>query len=257
MSPSAREAAWLYQWSVFEDSDQALFCDWIHPATLEDFRGKTVLDGGCGGGQHLRFVAPYARELVGVDLTCAGLAAEKCRGHANIRVFAGDVSTIDLGRQFDIVYSIGVLHHTDDPGRSFRNLARHVTPGGRMIVWVYSYQGNALNRRLVEPLKRYVYGWWPRRALFGLAHFLTVLLYLPVCTIYRLPLHALPYFEYFGNFRRLAYRRNVLNVFDKLNAPQTTFLRRSEVLEWFARDFTDVHISSYLGVSWRASGTRT
>jgi SAM-dependent methyltransferase len=256
MSPSGNEAAWLWQWRTLEDTNETLFRDWIFPNAIEDFRGKTVLDGGCGGGQHLRFVAPHAREVVGIDLNCSALAADKSEHFTNISTVEGDVAKVDLRRQFDIVYSIGVIHHTDDPRASFMNLLRHVRPGGRMIIWVYSHEGNALNRWIVEPLKRAVYGRWPRRVLLRLAYVLTALLYVPVYTLYLLPLRRLPYYDYFGNFRRLGFQRNVLNVFDKLNAPQTIFLAREAIEEWFSEGFTDVHISSYVGVSWRASGTK-
>ena len=86
--------------------------------------------------------------------------------------------------------------------------------------------------------------------------FLTALLCIPVYTLYFLPLPFLPYYDYFRNFRRLPFQRNVLNIFDKLNAPQTAFIRRALVERWFSAGFRDVHVSSYVGVSWRASGTR-
>ncbi len=38
---------------------------------------------------------------------------------------------------FDLVYSIGVLHHTPDPRRGFAEIARRVKPGGRLAVWLY------------------------------------------------------------------------------------------------------------------------
>jgi len=257
MSNEVDESVWAYQWGTFEDDNRMLFDAWISPATLEDFRDKTVLDAGCGGGHHLRFVAPYASEVVGVDLNCADIAEDKSREFSNITTMAGDIATMDLGRKFDVVYCIGVLHHTESPRASFKNLARHVRPGGRLIVWVYAHEGNALNRWLVEPFKRMIYGNWPRSVLLGLARLLTALLYLPVYSIYLLPFRFLPYYDYFRNFRRLDFKRNVLNVFDKLNAPRTAFIRREEVEEWFADGFTNTHISPFLGVSWRGSGTRS
>lgn len=252
----ARQTEWLYQWSRFEDHSELLFREWIAPVTLEDLRGKTVLDAGCGGGHHLRLVAACAKEVVGVDLNCAALAAERCRDLPNVSTVEGDVATMDLGRQFDVVYCIGVLHHTDDPGAAFRNLARHVRPGGRLIVWVYSHEGNWPARRIVEPLKRHLYGRWPRPVLLALARLLTLLLYVPAYSLYLLPLPVLPYHAYARNMRRLPFGRNVLNVFDKLNAPQTVFLRRQEVAAWFAEGFTDVSLRPYVWVSWAASGTR-
>jgi SAM-dependent methyltransferase len=254
--PQAQQSDWLWQWSHFEDDAAELFLAWIAPQALEDFRGKEILDAGCGGGHHVRLVAPHAAEVVGVDLNCADVAAESCRALSNVRILPGDIATMDLGRQFDVVYSVGVLHHTDDPDAAFHNLVHHVKPGGRLIVWVYSFEGNALNRWLVEPLRRRWLSRWPRPRLRRLAFVLTALLYVPVYTLYMLPLPFLPFHAYFANFRRLGYRRNVLNVFDKLNAPQTRFLRRGEVAAWFATAFRDVHLSSYVGVSWRASGTR-
>ncbi len=81
-------------------------------------------------------------------------------------------------------------------------------------------------------------------------------MYIFVYTLYLLPLQFLPYYEYFSNFRKLSFRRNTLNVFDKLNAPQVEFIERQRVLNWFGfAKFKDVHLASYKGVSWQASGT--
>ncbi|MFA6319117.1 MAG: hypothetical protein WC943_17025, partial [Elusimicrobiota bacterium] len=72
-----------------------------------------------------------------------------------------------------------------------------------------------------------------------------------------LPLRFLPYYEYFENWRILSYSRNMLNVFDKLNAPQTHFIRKERIERWFSpSEFQDIHISPYKGVSWRGSGTK-
>ena len=95
----------------------------------------------------------------------------------------------------------------------------------------------------------------PRGILLGLSHLITAVMMLPVHTIYRLPLPFLPYSKYFQNFRRLSYSRNVLNVFDKLNAPQVQFISLARAQKWLdPKLFDNIHISSYAGVSWRVSG---
>ena len=202
-------------------------------------------------------MAPYARHATGVDLNAIPSARRRIGHLPNVTLVEGDIATLDLGQRFDVVYSVGVLHHTDDPAVSFESALRHCRPGGRVIVWVYSHEGNMLVRTVVESAKRVLVDRLPRAVVWQLARVLTALLTGVVHTLYRLPLPGLPFAEYFANWRRLSYRRNVLNVFDKLNAPQTRFLRRDEVARWFdpAR-FTNVHISHYRGVSWRASGTR-
>ncbi|MFH1649595.1 MAG: hypothetical protein ABIA93_03530, partial [Candidatus Woesearchaeota archaeon] len=76
-------------------------------------------------------------------------------------------------------------------------------------------------------------------------------------TIYLLPLKFLPFYEYFKNFRKLSFKRNALNVFDKLNAPQVQFIAKSRARKWLPRgQFAKVHLSAYKGVSWRISGTK-
>jgi SAM-dependent methyltransferase len=252
-----KQPEWTWQWEHAECDNEWLFREWIHPLRLEDLAGRDVLDCGCGGGQHLLLMSPHCRSATGVDLNAASAALRNTRSLANVEVLEGDLATMDLGRAFDVVMSIGVLHHTDDPAASFRNIARHCRPGGRVVVWVYSREGNFWNRTLVEWVRRTILRRLPRAAVWRLSQALTALLSIPIHTIYRLPLRFLPFWEYFQNWRRLPFSRNALNVFDKLNAPQTHFLSRCEVASWYRpEEFCDVHISPYVGVSWRASGTR-
>ena len=54
---------------------------------------------------------------------------------------------------FDLVYSLGVLHHLEEPVDGLRSLATLVHTGGELRVYVYrSLEGDL----------------WPRRALLGL-----------------------------------------------------------------------------------------
>lgn len=252
-----KQFEWMWQWNHLKDDNLWLFTEWIAPNTLEDFRGKTVLDCGCGGGQHVGFVAPYAKEVLGVDLNATDAAVLHTAWLPNVRIVEDDIAQMDLGERFDIVTCIGVIHHTDDPDATFRNIVRHSRPGGRVIVWCYSHEGNLLNRTLLEWVKRHVLLKLPRSVNFALAHVLTALLYPIIYTLYLLPVPWLPFYEYFQNWRCLTYERNLLNVFDKLNAPQTWFITRKRIERWFAPEqFTDVHISPYKGVSWRGSGAR-
>jgi SAM-dependent methyltransferase len=252
-----KQQEWADQWSLMRDEERFLFDDWIWPNRLEDFRDKDVLEAGCGGGQHTALVAQVARSVTAVDLNTVEIARQRTLGCDNVRLVEADLTRMDLGRTFDVVFSIGVVHHTDDPDRTVLNLARHVAPGGRLILWVYSQEGNALVQHLVEPLRLMLLTHMSRRSLLRLSRLITVTLYLPVYTLYRLPLPFLPYYQYFGNFRRLGFARNTLNVFDKLNAPQVQLISQRRARSWFdpAR-FEDLHLSRYVGVSWRASGTR-
>ena len=124
-----------------------------------------------------------------------------------------------------------------------------------MIIWVYAKEGNAFMYRIVEPLKRVLISRISKTKLRWISRLITAFTYIPVYTVYLLPLGFLPYYHYFCNWRRLTFERNELNVFDKLNAPLTHFIDRKSVESWFSDGFFDVFIDHYLGVSWRASAT--
>jgi SAM-dependent methyltransferase len=248
---------WAWQWKHLEYDSAWLFSEWIYPNTVEMFRGKKILDCGCGGGQQMALLSPIANSITGVDLNMPDTLRKRMSCFSNIKLYEGDIASMDLADQFDIVYSIGVLHHTDAPDVSFRNILRHCKPNGRVIVWVYSYEGNFINRTVLEWIKRDVLMYMPRATLLGIAHVLTTLLYIPIYTVYLLPLTFLPFFEYFQNWRQLPYQMNALNVFDKLNAPQTHFINEAQIKSWFDENhFNNITIERYRGVSWRASGTK-
>jgi SAM-dependent methyltransferase len=250
-----KQPAWHWQWARLQDDSRLLFEEWIQPHTMEVFRDRIVVDAGCGGGQHTSFVAGLARRVYAIDLNTVELARERNRAFTNVCFVEGDLATISLPEPADVLFCIGVIQHTADPSATFANLRTLVRPGGLLIVWCYSREGNLLNRCLVEPAKKLVLHRCPRSLLLVLDGALTVLLHPIVHTIYRLPLRFLPYYQYFANWRRLSLQRNMLNVFDKLNAPLTHFIPREVVVGWFSpADFEDVHVDDYVGVSWRASG---
>lgn len=103
-------------------------------------RGR-ILDAGCGNGRVtalLRKYAPKDAEIVGIDRSSATVAAKNLQEMEKVRVFEkdllGDLS--DLGK-FDFIYCQEVLHHTDDPKRSFLNLTSLLEPGGEIAIYVY------------------------------------------------------------------------------------------------------------------------
>lgn len=252
-----KQKEWSEQWTLLQDDELFLFKDWILPNTLEDFRGKEVLECGCGGGQHTSFIAPFAKSVTSVDLNTTEIAKERNKNFTNIEFIEADIAKMNLGKKFDIVFSIGVIHHTDNPDLIVENLIRHVKPGGKLIVWVYSEEGNWLVKNFVEPVRKTFLKNMNRTNLLTISKVITASLYIPVYTIYFLPLKFLPFYEYFGNFRKMTFYRNTLNVFDKLNAPQVDFICKDRITKWFDKsEFEDVHINAYKGVSWSGSGTK-
>ncbi|MGJ3240697.1 MAG: class I SAM-dependent methyltransferase [Anaerolineae bacterium] len=255
--PQGKQPEWRYQWEQFRDDEPFLFWDWIQPRTLEDFKDKRILDAGCGPAHHITLYVDHVAHVTGLDLNTADLAQEVLGNHPSVSFVEADIVQYQADEPYDVVYSLGVVDHTDDPDRTFDALYRLTRSGGLTIVWVWSEEGNSFMRYVVEPLrKRYLQN-RSRGFVEGMARLLTAVLYLFVYSIYLLPLRFLPYYEYFQNFRRLTFERNALNIFDKLNSPYTEFISYERMQRWFddAR-YQDISITSYRGVSWRGSGVK-
>jgi SAM-dependent methyltransferase len=104
-----------------------------------ELAGRLVLDAGCGGGRYARLLGRQGARVIGVDLSSAvDKAAELCADLPEVEIVQADLLDLPVAEgAFDLVYSIGVLHHTPDPRRAFGQIARRVKPGGRLAVWLY------------------------------------------------------------------------------------------------------------------------
>jgi SAM-dependent methyltransferase len=261
--------AFGWQWQHFDELHpefEAQFLDWIHPLTSEDFRGKRVLDAGCGTGRHAYFAASYgASEVIALDLSVAvETARQNLERFENAEVVQGDLLRPPLrsaadGGGFDLVYSIGVLHHLPDPYEGFRTLVRYVRPGGRIAIWVYGHENNGFVRNVIEPVRR-VSTRIPPPLLRGLAWPLAIGFHGVAKGVYR-PLErtrvgrALPLNEYLSSVADFSFRQNYGIVFDQLVAPTAAYLEGPEVERWFRENgLEDVRISHRHGNSWRAIG---
>jgi ubiquinone/menaquinone biosynthesis C-methylase UbiE len=122
--------------------------------TPDDFKGKRVIEVGCGTGDYALWYATHgAGHVTGVDLSDGSLAAahqkKKTHGIENITFLKQDVLKMAFADDsFDYSYSVGVLHHTGDPLRGFREMVRITKPGGVVIVSLYNqYSRFLLNLR--------------------------------------------------------------------------------------------------------------
>jgi len=140
------------------------------------FKGKLVLDGGCGHGRYLYSFATLGAEVVGLDFGSGiDIAAKFNRTNGLVHTVQGDLLNIPLRNDwFDYTFSTGVIHHTPDPRKAFDNLANITRPGGALFVWVYPREGLAweVSQKALRMLTTRL----PARLLFYLCYILVPLL---------------------------------------------------------------------------------
>ena len=130
------------QWNRFDvvrdEEDRRVF-EVKTGVRLDELSGLRVLDAGCGGGRYSRLAALAGAEVVGADQsTAVEKAAEVCRDLPTVRFLQADLKRLPLETgSFDLVFSIGVMHHDQDTRTVFDAVSQMVRPGGRLAVWLY------------------------------------------------------------------------------------------------------------------------
>jgi SAM-dependent methyltransferase len=104
-----------------------------------------LLVAGCGTGQHSIETALQFKDaqVLAVDLSLASLSYAQRQtaalGLNTIHYAQADLMKLpSLGRTFDVIESIGVLHHLADPWAGWRALISILRPGGLMRLGLYS-----------------------------------------------------------------------------------------------------------------------
>lgn len=117
----------------------------LPPERIPDLQAPDILIAGCGTGRRAinRALGFHSSRVLAVDLSLSSLsyATRKARelGISNLELVHADLLNVHLlGRQFDVIESVGVLHHMADPIQGWRALASCLRPGGLMKIGLYS-----------------------------------------------------------------------------------------------------------------------
>ncbi len=146
----------------FSDLEQYHFEKLHHLPRLIDFdgyRGRDVLDVGCGAGTDLVRFARGGATVTGVDIAASAIDLAKQNVAqqgiaADLRVADGERLPFPDGT-FDVVFAHGVVQYTHDPRALVRECHRVLRPGGEAIFQVYNRISwlHALSKLMKVPLE--------------------------------------------------------------------------------------------------------
>jgi ubiquinone/menaquinone biosynthesis C-methylase UbiE len=108
---------------------------------FDRYRGKRVLEVGCGLGTDLLQFARGGAIVTGIDLSSTSIELVKRR--FALYGLSVDARTADAEQlpfdenSFDLVYSFGVLHHTPNTQKAIDEVYRVLKPGGECTIMLY------------------------------------------------------------------------------------------------------------------------
>ena len=94
-------------------------------------------------GRFAEVATRWGAHVVGIDLSLAPEAAAENLASSNATFLQADVFKLPFAADsFDVIYSLGVLHHTPNCEQAFKALPQFLKPGGRIAIWLYSKYHN-------------------------------------------------------------------------------------------------------------------
>jgi 2-polyprenyl-3-methyl-5-hydroxy-6-metoxy-1,4-benzoquinol methylase/uncharacterized protein YbaR (Trm112 family) len=256
-----------FEWTHFSEMYpewEGNFRDYMFPHAPEFFRGKKVLDAGCGIGRHAYYAALYGAEVWAVDISDAVEVAARNTQGTGARVIQADLNHMPFqAESFDLVYSMGVLHHLPDPERACRYLLSFVKPGGEFRMFLYwSAERQPLKQLLLKAVSalRMLTVRMPHRLVYPLSYAAASLVWTcfvwPYRALEQIPMLSetagrLPLRQY----SRYPFRACVNDQFDRLSAPLERRYSRAQV-EQFLKSAGLEELNVFPNFGWVASGRK-
>ncbi|MBF0270648.1 MAG: class I SAM-dependent methyltransferase [Magnetococcales bacterium] len=231
------------------------FDGWTAALPRELWKEASFLDVGCGMGRNSLWATQRGAGpgvAIDVDEGALAFARDILRAKTDVPVDVRWMSAyqIDFQDHFDIAFSLGVIHHLENPELAVRNMTKATKPGGRVLVWLYGRENNGWIVHLFNPVRRFLFSRLPIRITdhlsWGLAVVLWVMLHLGWG---RLPYHDL--------LRKTTLRHLKQITFDHM-LPQIALYYRREEAENLLRQagLTDIVSVWTNQMSWSVSGVK-
>ena len=125
-----------YEWDKYswvDENYEGQFRNWTYPFTPEDWKGKRILDVGCGMGRNSFWPMKWGAAggiAFDYDERSVARAKETLKDFPSSQVLFRSVYEIDWKDEFDIAFSIGVIHHLNDPKLAVKKMVTALKPGG-------------------------------------------------------------------------------------------------------------------------------
>lgn len=115
-------------------------------AQFERWKGKKVLEVGCGIGTDTINFARAGAFVTAVDLSDQSLALARQRAHvcglekqiSFYQANAEELSSFVPVESYDLVYSFGVIHHTPNPSNAIAQIKRYMTRSSELRLMLYA-----------------------------------------------------------------------------------------------------------------------
>lgn len=244
-----------YEWEHYDKiipEYEFQFLKWVNPLKKSDFKGKKILDAGCGIGRNSYWPLKYGcKEAVAIDYDKRTVESAKknLSEFNNAQVKFGSIYDIDYKDYFDISYSIGVIHHLEFPKKAIASLIKATKSKGKVLIWVYGYEGNEWIVRYINPIRKIT-----SKLPVKFTHYISYIFSIPLYFYIKFLNPKGAYLRQLSGFR---FWHTHSIVFDQLIPKIANYWKKSEVIDLFkSQGLTNLKISKINNLSWTIIGEK-
>ncbi|MCC7050979.1 MAG: class I SAM-dependent methyltransferase [Bacteroidia bacterium] len=149
----------------------------------------SVLDVGCGTGRWSKYLSKKVNFIEAIDPSDAIYsAAQLLNINNNVRITRAGVANIPFAdNSFDLVFSLGVLHHVPDTFKAITDCVKKVKPNGYFLVYLYySLDNRGLGYKLLFKISngfRFVISSLPTFFKKNICNLIALFVYVPFVTL--------------------------------------------------------------------------
>jgi SAM-dependent methyltransferase len=251
-SPERFGWSWNHYDQILPDHEEQ-FRRWTTLLPLASWKDKRILDVGCGIGRNSYWPMIHGAAggvAIDVDDRTLAVARRNLARFGSLEVRRQSIYDFSDEAAFDIVFSIGVIHHLPDPRAAVQRMRDACRPGGTVLLWVYGYENNEWIVDYFDPLRKALFSRLP----IGAVHRLSLLPTAALWAAVRAGVRPTAYLEQLGRF---SFDQLRVIVFDQMLPRIAHYWRRDEVLALMQQaGLRDVRLAPVNDVSWCAVGTR-
>lgn len=129
---------------ILKKSDLEKYSKWVTKIFSEDasfWKGKEVLELGCGTGELANSVSLKGGKILGIDFSKNSIKKAKKTSkkfNTNAVFLESNILDLNLNKKFDVVIALGSLHHTIDAKKGFLVAIKHTKKRGILILGFYN-----------------------------------------------------------------------------------------------------------------------
>ena len=136
----------------------------IDKENIKNWKNINILVAGCGTGQHAITTATKFKNsyVTAIDLSKKSLSYAKRKSNEleikNIDYKHMDILNLaNYGKKFELIESVGVLHHMENPFMGLKILTNILKTNGLIMIGLYSEKAREHIKRLRSNFKKYKY----------------------------------------------------------------------------------------------------